>query len=105
MPLMTLTGNKIHRPGGARIIFDLDAAAKAAYDVVRLESQRPTWWSDWEDCPPLEQDVWRRATAAALAEYDPETFGRARTELLRLWEVIGPVVKPYLAMVSPRDDS
>lgn len=89
---------------GEKIIFDLDEAAKAAYDIVRQESQRPTWWSEWENCPPAEQDVWRRATVAALASYDPDTFGRARTELIRLWKIVEPVVRPYLSVLSRPDE-
>lgn len=95
MTAMTLTG--------AKIIFDLDEAAIAAYDVIRDRSPKGTWWPEWNLLSPEEQDLWRQSTVAALAKYDPETFGRARTELLRLWEIIGPVVNPYLAVLTRPD--
>lgn len=88
---------------GDKVIFNLDAAAIAAYDTVRDESRTGTWRTEWNLMEPEEQDVWRRAMAAGLTEYDPETFGRARTELIRLWKVVGPVVRPYLSLLTKED--
>lgn len=89
---------------GSQMIFDVEEAARTAYEIVRSESRRPTWWSDWEDTAPEERDVWIRAAAGAISTYDPKVAGFAIEELKRLWTIIGPVIRPYSALLLRPDE-
>lgn len=89
---------------GDQLIFDIEAAAKAAYDKILNRSRHATWWSAWEDLEPSERDVWQEAVAEALAVYDPEVAGFVIKELRKLWTMIEPVVRPYSGLLLRPDE-
>jgi hypothetical protein len=87
---------------------DMDRLARLAYEAYVDSSVRPDLLlaTEWDDLPGREQAPWRAATAAVLADYDPEGFGRALEAIHTAWHAVKPVIDylaPLVALLPEED--
>lgn len=90
-------------PMGSKLTFDLDAAARDSYKIVREQGSQATWWKPWEDLSEEERSVWHRSAATVVERYDPVTFKAMTDGLKILWKMISPVARPYLSLITRPD--
>lgn len=79
------------------LTFDLDVAARAAYEAHLA-------FRSWDELDQTERDDWRGVALAAIEAHDPVVFGTVMIEMRRLWRVISPVVGPFVRLLI-REDS
>lgn len=82
---------------GSDLVFDVEAAASAAYDQYRQEAALAA--PAWLDLDDEARARWHRITVAGLEAYDPATFGVAMRGLRQFWNLVEPVARPYLSLL------